>query len=98
MAYDIQFKASAVTDLHKLIRHNAALAVAIITEHIPAIARDPKAAGEKKRGELAHVRGYGFAFHGVAYRIVYTVDDDPPRVTFVAFGVHDVAYRRARGR
>jgi mRNA-degrading endonuclease RelE of RelBE toxin-antitoxin system len=98
VAYDVQFTASAADDLGKLIKHNAPLAVQIITQHVPAIARDPKAVGEKKQGDLAGVRGYGFSFHGVAYRVVYEVGDDPPRVTFVAFGVHDTAYRRARNR
>lgn len=98
MAYDLVFTRSAADDLRKLIKHNPTLAVQLIVENIPAIARDPKAVGEKKSGDLAGVRGYGFTFHGVAYRIVYDVDDDAHCVTFVAFGVHDVAYRRARDR
>jgi mRNA-degrading endonuclease RelE of RelBE toxin-antitoxin system len=98
MAFDLTFVSSAVDDLAKLIKHNPQLAVQIITEHLPAIVRDPKAVGEKKQGELARVRAYGFAFRGVAYRIVYEVEDEAHSVTFIAFGVHDAAYRRARDR
>ncbi|MBI2955102.1 MAG: type II toxin-antitoxin system RelE/ParE family toxin [Chloroflexi bacterium] len=98
MAYDSDFARSAVDDLDKLIKHNRALATQLVTEHIPAITRDPKAVGEKKKGDLSHVRAYAFTFRGVAYRIVYEVDDDHQRVTVIAFGVHDVAYRRARNR
>jgi mRNA-degrading endonuclease RelE of RelBE toxin-antitoxin system len=98
VAYSFEFTKSAGDDLDKLIKHNTALAVRLITEHVPAIVRDPKAAGEKKQGDLAHVRAYGFTFRGVAYRVVYSVDDARQAVTFVAFGVHDVAYRRAQRR
>ena len=80
-----------------MIEHNPQLAVQIISEHLPTIARDPKAVGEKKQGDLAQVRAYGFSFRGVAYRIVYEVEDEAQSVTFIAFGVHDAAYRRASG-
>jgi mRNA-degrading endonuclease RelE of RelBE toxin-antitoxin system len=98
MAYDLMFLGSAVDDLAKLIKHNPRLAVELISEHIPTIARDPKAVSEKKQGDLARVRAYGFSFRGVAYRIVYEVEDEAQSVTFIAFGVHDAAYRRARDR
>ena len=98
MSYDFQFTSSAVEDLNALIKHNPSLAVQLITDHIPAIARDPKAAGEKKKGELASLRARGFTFRGVAYRVVYEVDDERHMATFVALGIHDEAYRRARGR
>ncbi len=98
MPHDLEFATSAVSDLEKLIRHNPALAVRIISEHIPALAHDPKAVGETKRGDLAGLRAYAFTFRGVAYRMVYRVDDESSRVTVLAIGVHDEAYRRARDR
>ncbi len=98
MAYDFYFTRSAIDDLDKLVRHNPALAMEMITEHVPAITRDRKAVGEKKRGELSQLRAYGFSFRGVACRVVYEVDEHRQQVTFVAIGAHDVAYRRARGR
>ncbi len=98
MAYDVEFASSAVADLEKLIRYNPALAVRLIAEHIPAIVHDPKAVGETKRGDLAGLGAYGFSFRGVAYRVVYRVDDEPSRVVVLAIGIHDEAYRRARDR
>lgn len=98
MAYELAFVSSAIDDLEKLIKHNPQLAVRLITEHIPAIARDPKAVGENTQGDLAGVRAYGFSFRGVAYRIVYEVVDEDRIVTVIAFGIHDTAYRRARDR
>ncbi|MBI4321275.1 MAG: type II toxin-antitoxin system RelE/ParE family toxin [Chloroflexi bacterium] len=98
MAYQYEFANSAEGDLDKLIKHNPALAVQLITEHIPRIVRDPKAAGEKKTGELSHLRAYGFSFRRVACRIVYDVDDERKCVTLIAIGIHDVAYDRARKR
>jgi mRNA-degrading endonuclease RelE of RelBE toxin-antitoxin system len=96
--YDFEFIVSAADDLDKLVKRNTSLATRLITEHIPAIAREPNAAGPKKRGDLAYVRAYGFTFRSIVCRVAYTVSDDPPIVTFVAIGVHDEAYRRARGR
>jgi mRNA-degrading endonuclease RelE of RelBE toxin-antitoxin system len=98
VAYDLDFSTSAAGDLEKLVKHNPALAVQLIVEHCPAIARDPQAAGEKKQGDLAGLRAYGFTFRGVAYRIVYEVDESRQRAIILAIGVHDVAYRRARNR
>ncbi len=98
MAYSYRFKNSAVDDLNKLIKHNPSLAVELIVEHIPAIVQDPKAVGEKKKGELSELRACAFAFRGSAYRIVYRVDEQDLRVIIVAIGVHDVAYRQARDR
>ena len=96
MACRYEFLASAARDLFKLTRHNPALLVDIATIHIPAILRDPMAAGEAKQGDLAHVRAYNLRIRGVAYRMVYTVEPDV--VTFVAIGPHDAAYARARRR
>ncbi len=98
MAYDLDFISSAVDDLGKLIKHNPSLAVQLIVEHIPLIVRDPKGIGERKKGDLSHVRAYGFTFRGVAYRIVYEVDDTRQNVCIIAIGVHDTAYRRAKDR
>jgi mRNA-degrading endonuclease RelE of RelBE toxin-antitoxin system len=98
MAYDLEFTSSAVGDLEKLIRHNPALAVRLIAEHVPAIVRDPKAVGETKRGDLSGLRAYGFTFRGVVYRLAYRVDDTRRLVLILAIGVHDEAYRRARDR
>jgi mRNA-degrading endonuclease RelE of RelBE toxin-antitoxin system len=98
LAYDLFFLTSSQGDLAKLIRHNPALAVALIVEHLPAIVRDPNSAGEKKKGDLSHVRAYGFSFRGVVYRVVFAVDDSQHSVTIIAIGLHDDAYRRSRGR
>ena len=98
MGYDFEFTSSAVEDLNGIIKHNPSLAVQLITDHIPTIVRDPKAAGEKKKGELSHLRAHGFTFRGVAYRLVYQIDDAAQVVTFIALGIHDEAYRRAWGR
>lgn len=96
MAYRYEFLEAAAKDLFKLTRHNQPLLHAIVTTHIPAILRDPFAAGEPKKGDLAHVRAYGLTIKGVAYRLVYAIEDDA--VVFVAVGPHDAAYARARRR
>ncbi|MBI2864136.1 MAG: type II toxin-antitoxin system RelE/ParE family toxin [Chloroflexi bacterium] len=98
MACDLEFLTSAVDDLGKLIKHNPTLAVRLIAEHIPLIAKDPIGVGERKKGDLSHVRAYGFSFRGVPYRIVFEVDDARQSVCIVAIGVHDTAYRRAKDR
>ena len=96
MAYRYEFLAAAARDLFKLTSHNPAPLVDIATTHIPAILRDPTAAGAAKQGDIGHVRAYNLRVHGVAYRMVYTVEHDV--VTFVALGPHDAAYARARRR
>ena len=58
--------------------------------------QDPHGAGEKKRGDVAHVRAYNLKVDNVAYRLVYTIDGDV--VLFVAIGVHNDAYARASRR
>lgn len=96
MAYRYEFVEAAARDLYKLTRHNPRLLHAIATIHIPAILRDPYLVGELKKGDLAHVRAYNLTIEGVAYRLVYAVEDDV--VIIIALGPHDVAYRRARRR
>ena len=96
MAHRYEFGAAAARDLERLCRHNPAPLLAIAIEHIPAILADPLAAGQKKQGDLAHVRAYGFTERRVAYRLVYTVEGEV--VTFVAIGPHDEAYARAARR
>ncbi len=96
MAYRYEFREAAAKDLFKLTRHNQPLLHAIVTVHIPAILRDPYAAGESKKGDLAHVRAYDLTMKSVAYRLVYTIDGEI--VVFVAIGPHDAAYARARRR
>ena len=96
MAYRYEFLPAAARDLFKLTRHNQPLLVEIATTHIPLILRDPPAAGEPKKGDLAHVRAYDLRVRGMAYRLVYSVQGDV--VIFVAIGPHDVAYHRARRR
>lgn len=96
MASRYEFLEATAKDLFKLTRHDQPLLHAIATEHIPAILRDPFAAGEAKKGDLAHVRAYNLRVKGVAYRLVYTVRRDT--VAFVAIGPHDEAYARARRR
>ena len=96
MAYRYEFIEAAAKDLFKLTRHNQPLLHAIATEHIPAILRDPFAAGEPKKGDLEHVRAYDLTVKGVAYRLIYQVEGDV--VVFIAIGPHDAAYDRARRR
>lgn len=96
MAHRYEFLEAAAKDLFKLTRHNQPLLPAIATSHIPAILADPYRAGEPKKGDLAHVRAYDLTVKGVAYRLVYTIEDDV--VVFVAIGPHDQAYARAKRR
>ncbi len=96
MTYRYEFDAPAARDVERLCRHNVPLLVAILVEHLPAILLDPLAAGEKKKGDLAHVRAYPFNHRGTAYRLVYTLEGDV--VTVVAIGTHDEAYARAARR
>ena len=96
MAHRYEFSSAAARDLERLCRHNTALLLEIVTEHIPTIITDPLAVGEKKQGNLAHVRAYGFTVRRVAYRLAYAVEGD--LVTFIAVGTHDQAYARAAHR
>lgn len=96
MAYRYEFLEAAARDLFKLTRHNQPLLHAIVTRHIPAILRDPHAAGEPKKGDLAHVRAYDLTVKGVAYRLIYQVEGEA--VAFIAIGPHDAAYQSARRR
>lgn len=96
MAYRYEFLEAAARDLFKLTRHNQPLLHAVATVHVPAILRDPFAAGEPKKGDLAHVRAYDLSLKGVAYRLIYQIEGD--LVLFIAIGTHDEAYRRASRR
>lgn len=96
MAHRHEFLEAAAKDLYKLTRHNQPLLHAIAARHIPTILRDPMAAGEPKKGDLAHVRAYDLTVKGVAYRLIYLVEGDV--VLFIAVGAHDAAYDRARRR
>jgi mRNA-degrading endonuclease RelE of RelBE toxin-antitoxin system len=96
VAFRYEFLEAAAKDLFKLTRHDQPLLHAIATVHIPAILRDPFAAGEAKKGDLAHVRAYNLRVKGVAYRLVYSIEGEI--VVFVAIGAHDEAYARARRR
>lgn len=96
MAYRYEFLEAAARDLFKLTRHNQPLLHAIATEHIPAILRNSLEAGEPKKGDLAHVRAYNLRVRGVAYRLVYALEEDV--VVIVAIGPHDDAYAQARRR
>src|SRR5215213_6741551 len=82
MAYRYEFGPSCARDLATLTRRNQPLLLALVTEHIPAILADPLAAGEKKKGNLAHARAYPFKANNVAYRLAYQVEGDV--VTFLA--------------
>lgn len=96
MAYRYVFGPGATRDLDDLTRHNGAVLAALLASHIPAILADPFGAGEKKKGDLAHVRGYGFTVRSVVYRLTYKVDDDV--VTVLSVDTHDEAYAKARRR
>jgi mRNA-degrading endonuclease RelE of RelBE toxin-antitoxin system len=96
VAHRYEFGAAAARDLEALVRHNVPLLMEIVTRHIPNILADPLAAGERKKGDLAHVRAYGFTMKRVAYRLVYQVEGD--LITFAAVGTHDEAYARASRR
>lgn len=96
MAFRYQFIEAAAKDLFKLTQHNQPFLHAIVTAHIPAILRDPYRAGEQKKGDLAHVRAYDLKVKGVAYRLIYQIEEETVR--FIAIGPHDAAYERARRR
>ena len=96
MAYRYEFLEAAAKDLFKLTQRDHALLHAIATEHIPAILKDPYSAGEAKKGKLAHARAYNLKVKNVAYRLVYTIEQDVVR--FIAIGPHDEAYARAERR
>ena len=96
MAHRYEFEQPAAKDLFKLTRHNPRLINEIVTEHIPAILRDPYNAGEQKRGELKGVWGYNLQSGGTAYRMLYTIQGD--LVVFLAIGPHDEAYARGKRR
>lgn len=96
MAYRYEFIASAAKDLLKLTRRNHPLLLALVTTHIPTILRDPYAAGDPKKGDLADLRAYDIKLDNVAYRLIYRIDEDA--VIFVAIGPHDAAYERAGRR
>ena len=96
MAYRYEFLEAAARDLYKLTRHDQPLLHAIATQHVPAILKDPMAAGEPKKGDLAHVRAYDLNVRGVAYRLIYQVEGEV--VVIIAIGPHDVACQRARRR
>ncbi len=88
-----KFHPQAAKDLYKLTKRNKPLGKALLEVHIQKILQNPFRVGTKKRGDLSHVRGYDLVFHGTSYRILYVIHSD--FVRFIAFGVHDVAYRRA---
>ena len=96
MAHRYEFGAAAARDLERLCRHNTPLLIAIVVEHIPTILIDPLGAGEKKQGNLAHVRAYAFKVRNVAYRLAYRVEGE--LVTIIAVGTHDTTYARAARR
>ncbi len=96
MAHRYEFSSACRRDLRQLTRRNQPLLLAIVVEHTPAILRDPQGAGEKKQGDLGHVRAYALRMDSVAYRLVYSIEDDV--VIFVAVGPHDAAYAAAARR
>ena len=96
MAWAFKFHPAAAKDLYKLAKKNKPLGQAITNTHLPKITGDPHGAGYKKEGRLSHVWGYGFTHSGTNYRILYTITQNSIR--FVAFGIHDIAYRKAQSR
>lgn len=96
MAFRYVFIEAAAKDLYKLTQRNQPLLHAIVTEHIPAILKDPHAAGEQKKGKIANCRAYNLKVQNVAYRMVYRVQGDV--VEFIAIGPHDEAYAKAERR
>lgn len=96
MPWSYKFHPGAAKDLFKLAKKNKPLGRLIADIHIAQIVADPYGAGRKKEGILSHVYGFNFNFQGVNYRILYAIYRD--FVRFLAFGVHDVAYRKAEGR
>ncbi len=96
MSKNFKFHPQAAKDLYKLAKKDKPLGKIILDTHIPRILSNPFQTGRKKHGMLSCVRGYEFAFQGKSYRILYTVHKDIVR--FIAFGIHDIAYRKAEGR
>jgi mRNA-degrading endonuclease RelE of RelBE toxin-antitoxin system len=94
--HQIHLNPQAAKDLYKLATRNKPLGRALIETHIPRILHNPYHAGGKKQGALSHVWGYDLSFNGACYRILYLIQKD--FVRFIAFGTHDVAYRKAEGR
>ena len=52
------------------------------------IARNPYI-GQKKKGKLNNIWGYGFNWCGTAYRIAYQIYDDELVVLIIAAGSHE---------
>lgn len=96
MAFRFEFEEAAARDLRQLTKRNHPLLLAIVTEYIPAILRDPYGAGEKKKGDLAHIRAYNMKLNNVVYRLAYMIEDDV--IIIVAIGEHDTTYTRAARR
>jgi mRNA-degrading endonuclease RelE of RelBE toxin-antitoxin system len=96
MAYRYEFLEVAAKDLFKLTQRDHLLLHALVTEHIPAILRDPYAAGEPKKGPLAGLRAYNLKVKNVVYRVVYAIEGDVVRS--VAIGPHGEAYACAGRR
>lgn len=61
---------SAGKDLLKPARRNHPLLLALVTSHIPAILRDPRAAGDPKKGDRAGLRAYDLKLANGAYPVV----------------------------
>lgn len=96
MPWGSKFHPEAAKDLYKLSKKNKSLGKALAETHIPRTLQNPFHVGRKKHGPLSQVWGYDLAFRGISCRILYIIHHD--FVRFLAFGVHDVAYRKAEGR
>ena len=77
--------ARAYKKLHDNVAANVDNAVGIITEN-PDI-------GEKKKGDLAHLRVYKFRSQGQLYLLGYTREDEVRLIYLETVGSHENFYR-----
>lgn len=68
-----------------------------LLELVAAIERDPKAFG-KKVGQLKDCRAANVRFAGMAWRLVFEIDERMRTVRILAFDSHDRAYAQAARR
>jgi Txe/YoeB family toxin of Txe-Axe toxin-antitoxin module len=64
---------------------------------IEDLKRDPFAF-PKKRGKLRDARAASLRFANVAWRVVFTIDEQRRLVRILSLGPHDLAYERAERR
>jgi mRNA-degrading endonuclease RelE of RelBE toxin-antitoxin system len=64
-------------------------------EETTVLERDPYI-GEKLSGSLSFLYSFHFSVDGVAYRAVYTVDEEKKEITFHLAGIRDNFYEKVK--